>query len=46
MTWLTAIGRLRDGVTRRRAADAMNAMYAQQHPRTTARRATGSSSSR
>jgi predicted permease len=30
--WMTAIGRLRDGVTIEAAADAMDAMYVRQHP--------------
>ena len=32
MTWLTATGRLREGITIAAAADVLNAMYAQQHP--------------
>jgi predicted permease len=31
-SWLNAIGRLREGVTMAAAADAMDAMYARQHP--------------
>ncbi len=34
MSWLNAIGRLRSGVTMTAAADAMDAMYARQHPTT------------
>jgi predicted permease len=32
MTWLVAVARLKDGVTMKAAADAMDAMYARQHP--------------
>jgi putative ABC transport system permease protein len=38
MSWLNAIGRLRTGVTMAAAADAMDAMYARQHPRAGAAR--------